>query len=816
MADASLSELVIDGLRARPPKLAGAESLVLAAFNGPEALQAAIGGGDAEVAAATPSRGAPPRTFLHTLEVQGFRGVGTPVTLTLAPGAGLTLVVGRNGSGKSSLAEALELLLTGANRRWLDRPKVWTEGWRNLHQAPPRITAGFAVEGRGTPLRITRSWSDAADLNESTVQVDGKRASLEATGWDRALRNYPPLLSHNELGRILEGRPTELYDALASILGLAEIAAAEAVLRTARLEAESAVKNCQRQAAQIVEQLGRLDDDRAALAATALSGKAWDLAAVEKAVAGGVTAADERTVLRTLRELSTLEVVDRERVRHLTTRLREIDEELARSGGSDAAAARETAQLLEQALAVHAPHEGLDCPVCGTAGVLTYEWRLATSSRITELRSQASSVEQVHRRAAEVIAEARRLVLPPPAALADAGAAGVDSSAALAQWERWAALPATADLQAMAAHLDTAAPDLIAAVAGVRAAAGAELERREDRWRPVAQALLAWLPGAVDAQARGAAVPRLRAAESWLRDEHETLRAQRFEPIAAAVQANWSELRQSSSVQLGHLRLQGTSTSNLRRLTLDVSIDGEAGSALGVMSQGELNCLALSLFLPRASLPESPFRFIVIDDPVQAMDPVKVEGLARVLHRVATDRQVVVFTHDDRLPAAVRRLEMEATIIEVTRREGSVVELQRILDPVQRHIDDAMAVAHTSGLPEEARRVVPGFCRMALEAACVDAVTRRMQREGRSHEDISAALAAPTSLRMWLALALLRDAGRSSDVQRWLQKNLPGATTIVHLANRGSHAAITGDLVTLVRGAEQLCRRIREDVGGTR
>ena len=35
----------------------------------------------------------------------------------------------------------------------------------------------------------------------------------------------------------------------------------------------------------------------------------------------------------------------------------------------------------------------------------------------------------------------------------------------------------------------------------------------------------------------------------------------------------------------------------------------------GVMSQGEVNALALSLFLLRARLPSSPFRFLVIDDP---------------------------------------------------------------------------------------------------------------------------------------------------------------------------------------------------------
>lgn len=96
-------------------------------------------------------------------------------------------------------------------------------------------------------------------------------------------------------------------------------------------------------------------------------------------------------------------------------------------------------------------------------------------------------------------------------------------------------------------------------------------------------------------------------------------------------------LRQESNVDLGAIRLAGSSTS--RHVELDVSVDGAPGSALGVMSQGEVNALALSVFLPRARLPASPFRFVVIDDPVQAMDPAKVGGLARVLEKGAADRQ---------------------------------------------------------------------------------------------------------------------------------------------------------------------------------
>ncbi|HEY8675234.1 MAG TPA: AAA family ATPase [Candidatus Dormibacteraeota bacterium] len=811
MPDPTLFGLVVDQLAAQPPQVAGAGDLVLAAFEGSASLQATLAG--AQSAMASPATAAPPRppgVFLRAVEVEGFRGVGPPVSLEVPPGPGLTLVVGRNGSGKSSLAEALEMLLTGSNQRWAARPKVWADGWRNLHHRPPRITATFAVDGRSAPMTVARTWADGADVSASSLTVDGKRRSLEEGGWDHALRSYPPLLSHNELGRILEGKPTELYDALASILGLADIAAAEALLRNERVNADRVIKEQQRAADDICARVGSLDDERAEMVLTALSRRAWDLNAVQQVIAGGLIAVEERTALQTLRELTTLAVVDRERVRQTTARLRELNEEIGRLGGSDAAAARDTALLLEQALRVDAPHQGLSCPVCGSPGVLTYEWRLKTTTRIAELREQAMSVERVHREATEIRTQARHMIQPVSGALTEAASVGVDASAALAQWQRWSSAPGSEDLLALSTHLDTVAPDLIAAVAGVRSAAGAELERREDRWRPVAQTLIEWLPAARRAEEERARMPRLKAAEAWIKDAHEALRRQRFEPIAGQVQENWQELRQSGSVQLGELRLEGTGTSNLRRLTLDVSIDGENGSALGVMSQGELNCLALSLFLPRASMPESPFRFLVIDDPVQAMDPVKVEGLARVLHRVSQKQQVVVLTHDDRLADAVRRLNMEATIIEVSRRENSVVELRTDLDPVKRHIDDALAVAMSSNLPPEARRVVPGFCRHALEAACAAAVTQRMLHDGRTHAEIESALQVPTTLMTWLAMALLKDTARSGEVMGLLNRSYPWAADVVGLANRGSHTGIPADLLSLVRSAERLSKLIRE------
>ena len=159
----------------------------------------------------------------------------------------------------------------------------------------------------------------------------------------------------------------------------------------------------------------------------------------------------------------------------------------------------------------------------------------------------------------------------------------------------------------------------------------------------------------------------VQAAADWLTDVEDDVRAERFRPIAQRARRFWDTMGKGSSIALNDLALTGHA--NRRQLEIATSIDGEGGAALAVMSQGELNALSLSLFLARALLPESPFRFLVIDDPVQAMDPAKVEGLARVLAEAAEERQVIVFTHDERLPAAVHRLRIEHKLLAVTRHE---------------------------------------------------------------------------------------------------------------------------------------------------
>lgn len=402
--------------------------------------------------------------------------------------------------------------------------------------------------------------------------------------------------------------------------------------------------------------------------------------------------------------------------------------------------------------------------------------------------------------------------------------------------------PSSPDLLTRADALRLDAPLLAEALQALRKTAADELARREDRWRPLATQVAGFLPDARAALAAKSAAAELDTAETWLVAAEDEIRRERFAPIAEHTRSLWAELRHESNVSLERIDLLGANTR--RRVDLLVSVDGVGASAngekagaagtaaagsvrslpgdgggavsktpaaLGVMSQGELNALALSLFIPRATLAESPFRFLLVDDPVQSMDPARVEGLARVLDQVAASRQVIVFTHDDRLPEAVRRLGIDARVIEVTRRPGSIVELRAGQDPIARALDDARALSLERGLPAETIcRVVPGLCRQAVEAAATETIRRRRLARGERHADVEALLADAQKLYSLVALALFDDAARTTDVLSAL-RNRCGATApdTFKACNEGAHGDWSGDALTLVRDTEKLARGLQ-------
>ena len=790
---------------------------VLAACEGKDGLERYLSDGEVSSAAISASGPRTAEAYLASLTVEGFRGIGPSQVLKLNPGPGLTLVVGRNGSGKSSFAEALEVLFTGDSKRWADRSKVWKDGWRNLHhQHPVSISAEMLLAGTG-PAEVTAIWEEDAGLEgaSTAMQPKGKRkTSLSELGWTQALLWFRPFLSYNELGSMLDEGPSKLYDALSLMLGLDDLVQAQSALADARKNRQKEFKDAEFQRKELVENLRALlaeaEDERAAASLKALTSSDWGLEVVEALLSGAAVGSDE-SALAALQQGAALQVPAQEDVRARVQELRAADDALKKFAGTDAERARALARLLESALVFHEGHAGADCPICGTADVLDSEWTTATKKEVAELRACATELDQAHRRfeaartaVTEFMQLSRERLMTQLATLAVDGV-----EVARKAWTAWNDGARIADANELAAHADKHQAGLVKAVKQLAENCSRELQRRQDRWKPVAGQLAGWLPSARKALDGASVLPIVKDAEDWLKRAGADIRNERFAPIADRATAVWQLLRQNSNVELGQVQLTGTGPA--RRVSLDVTVDGVAGAALGVMSQGELHSLALSLFLPRATLTESPFRFVVIDDPVQSMDPARVDGLARVLEDVARTRQVIVFTHDDRLSEAVRRLRISATQLGVTRRLESVVEVRTLLDPVKGNVEDALALVQTAELPRDVmQRVVPGFCRAALEAAFMELFRRRRLGAGEAHEEVERQLTAAGTLTTLAALALFDDREKGGDVMRRLNQFGSWAGDTFVQSNKGAHGAGADDLRELVRNTESLCERIRE------
>jgi recombinational DNA repair ATPase RecF len=799
-------------------------NLLLAAFDGDDALTAQLSAGAPArlvkpVEPSGPSEPAPVGAYLRSLTVSGFRGIGPSSTLELVPAPGLTLVVGRNGSGKSSFAEALEVLLTGTLTRWAPpAPVVVRDGWRSKHaQDNADIHADFLIEGTGKAV-VARTWPAGAGFDGSTVwlQRQGeKRGSIEELGWGDALKQYRPFLSHAELEAFFN-RPSELYDMLASVLGLEELTSASNRLNAARKQREDALTGIKERLEQLRARLGEVDDERASACLAALAGRNWDIQAAMSTVTG-VRVADNGQ-LEVLRRLTNLTVPAAADVSSAVASLRSAAERLEEVQGAAAGQALALAELLDAAIQHHQEHGDGDCPVCGRSDALTGEWRTATQEHAARLRGEASAAETAVAAARTAADQALALIQPPPGILEESSTVDLDLERTQRPWMDWAKRPSAATgaslttavgLRTFADHLELAMPPLAEAVKNLTAEAVLELSRREDKWAPIAGDVASWCADAGPVLEAIKPVASIKKARAWLVSAADDLRNARLAPLADQAKAIWSMLRQESNIDLKVFRLTGTATQ--RKLELDVSIDGSPGAALGVMSQGEINALALSVFLPRATTPQSKFRFLVIDDPVQAMDSAKIDGLARALEQVAAERQVIVFTHDNRLAAAVKDLNIKATVLEVARRPRSVVQIRRRLDPAEHALRDASALKSDPNVPAKvAMRVIPGLCRTAVEGVLAEGIWRRQLSAGQARGQIEAELEDARRFTSLAALAMFGDANEGSRVRPRLDGLGRGLGDTFQALNRGAHQPHTGDLGQLISNSRRLIAKVRE------
>jgi ABC-type lipoprotein export system ATPase subunit len=399
--------------------------------------------------------------------------------------------------------------------------------------------------------------------------------------------------------------------------------------------------------------------------------------------------------------------------------------------------------------------------VCET-GTLDAAWRAAAEERLKEADATTAEHQAVVQRLTRARAAAEGFFRPLAAVAVVAGVELVslgDYNDALTR-----ARSAPASLSDLPVHLESATAALDAAGTALRAEAQARAAELEDAWAPVARAIGAWVDLETVARNDDARLEEVKTALKWLRDNAETLRERRLAPMVSQAREIWARMRHESNVDLGGISLEGAATR--RRAVVEGAVDGVPAGALSVMSQGELHALALALFIPRATTPASPFRFLVLDDPIQAMDPAKIGGFLAVLIELAKTRQVIVFSHDERLPAAIRARSVPAQLLDVTREANSVVVVNENDLPADRYIADAEAIILDKKLDDLVKwKAAPGLFRMAVESAAHQRFFTDRARSGATYYESDATWEAARTTQERVALAVTGAA--NNDLAGW-------------------------------------------------
>ncbi|AXL92081.1 chromosome segregation protein SMC [Streptomyces sp. CB09001] len=747
---------------------------------------------------------------LRSITAAGWRGIGPRTTLELPPGPGLVVVAGPNGSGKSSFAEAAETAITGHNSRWEGRRAGdWQKGWRNLHSpdVTPEVGVELVVGERSEAVTVRRTWhgTKVDDARTEVRGADGSERKLGEVLDADALDLARPFLPYSELGSMINGTLGNLHDAFFKLLGLELLAEFDGRVMTAASECDKVIKHADSLTGGLLEELASLDDPRARDASQALSGAKPDLGRVRALLESRTPAAEGE--LARLRQYASLAGPDLREVHGTVARLRDAAAAAEEVRHSNAEEARRLAGLLESALEHRRRSQSTDCPVCGTEERLDRAWAEQARAEVERLRTDAVAAEAARKAATVAVRAVHDLVQPVPVWLRGA------TSPLASVWQEWARCRDVTHPRELADRVERAAAALDEACRQVREEAALRLAEHDGVWRPAAVRLAEWLGAAEAAETARDRRRHARKARTWLRPIIDELRDERLRPFAQRSQEVWQKLCEHSSVVLGSVTLAGTPGRG--KVELGVSVDDMQAPAYSVMSQGELHSLALSLFLPRATHEASPFGFLVIDDPVQSMDPEKVEGLARVLDAYAKNRQVVVFTHDTRLQQAIVHLGIKATVLRVTRQTDSVVGVEPLTDPVEQALAEARAVSHDRGIPQDvAEHVLPAMCRVAVEAACLEAVRRTLRDErGLSLRAIEERVASLDRTKSYVALALLGD--ERQPAREAVEGLCVGGWALVEAFNAGAHSPLprVDDRTDLVRRTTALATAIRRGAG---
>jgi DNA repair exonuclease SbcCD ATPase subunit len=623
---------------------------------------------------------------LISIELEAFRGFADAQRFDLD--ASVVLVRGDNGSGKTSLIEGLLWVLTGEIPRLSERARGLRRGKDpivNIYAgAPARVRISLAgMDGRtldfercGTSTKHELSaWAGDQLLPSASEQLAYAFGGSSFAALSEAVKRWGILQQH-ALSAALDGGAA-MHERLSATVGLERITRfAESAAHTAK-DLGKECKRLQRVHADLAQRhqaaQASLAAARSALADPQRS-RAQLAAAVEevrKTLPVGVVL---QAAIATPEDLLLLERSVSALLDLATSLAARQAQELAAKnavGSTVAAAERNLADLMRRSREAvqQAPLQvqlasaavellGDACPVCGQAideqhvrSALT-ELLRRSQQAVETAAATREAVQRAQARAQEALAAERRCSEATTAreqAVEQLCKARSDTAAVRIQ-DDWA-------LPENASELAEALDSLRQRIRDISAQTQRDQPGQIERLSAETNALLDEVARAQrdmqDAEARCQRASALDKAAKQAAERIVRRAIAKLEPSFAEVfdrmapHSAFTELRATHDIYFSKNQIVPEVADPDRRLTANPAL---------LFSEGQLNVVALSYFLGLAlNAREGALPFLVLDDPLQAMDALAVWDFAEVCARVREHRQLILSTHDHRFASLLRR-----------------------------------------------------------------------------------------------------------------------------------------------------------------
>ncbi|WP_439664096.1 hypothetical protein ACSHWB_23200 [Lentzea sp. HUAS TT2] len=676
---------------------------------------------------------------LRSVSVSGFRGAANgsglpgasldPLVLDLPRSVDVVVLHASNGVGKSTIADALDVALSGNTARATAFSGNDARMPFAVHADSRRSVVSVGLDNeRNDRLITTWRMTDGAEQSEVLWQPFGDPhgvTELPGESWAATVAARHPVVGYDHLAHSLRtGRLTEFLHNTLSLGGvwwtLWELLSSE------RDDAAAALRRWTRVRDNVVTALAELDEDLAdqhpeVRRPAPLSVPDTPFTDISEWFAGTFSA--HRTDLLTLnvdRRLEYQVSIAREAARDSVQRYK-----AARDRGDEVLWAGDGLAALTELVKHTKDKHGNRCPVCGETADA---WRDHADRTLQELRL----VREEFNLALVDLTELAKLLVDRTLPLLRSGELiseiAVRSSRLRAMVEPLVGSRPGSDQDSAWVALTVIAndPDFdrdLASVLTTLASASDAL----GHWQAARRRCCADLVAAQSRYGRSARrIEGLRTALDRIAKAFDETHEGRRAVVELEVDGPLRTLLADVDVGGVAIEVDASSDQGLNEsATLRLALDGRDGG-LGVLSAGQYNALVLALLLGAES--SGPFRFQVLDDPVHAFDEFRTDVFAELIAlKAATGKQFVLLTHDEQLVEVLRRHVARICVVKLGRDQHGNITQVDATHPWEALIADAWKLlqdntnkntqVHTTLSPTTASMLILAFCRQAVDAA---------------------------------------------------------------------------------------------------